>query len=155
MATRLDQNIITILNQLVEACRKRRGGYEIARTGIGTPDVQQLFEQCAQRSEQFEEELEEIIREHGEEPADRASASGPKLQAWTHIKVVALTGDEGVILAECEHGEDATLERYEEILGAPLPAELRERLMQQFSEIRQAHNHIRSLRDSVRISPTE
>jgi uncharacterized protein (TIGR02284 family) len=61
----------------------------------------------------------------------------------------AITGrDDGVVLSECERGEDSAVASYREALGADLPAPVRAVIERQFSEVRQAHDRVRNLEKS-------
>jgi uncharacterized protein (TIGR02284 family) len=47
--------------------------------------------------------------------------------------------------AECERGEDSAVANYRAALGTDLPAHVRALVERQFSEVKQAHDRVRSL----------
>ena len=70
-------------------------------------------------------------------------------RAWIKMKS-SLTGkDSKDIVAECERGEDAALESYQEALQEGLPTEVRDVVQRQLSLVRDAHDQIRSLEQSL------
>jgi hypothetical protein len=50
---------------------------------------------------------------------------------------------------EAERGEDWTLKAYRTALGTTLPPEIASIIQKQFEEVQEAHNRIKSLRDST------
>jgi uncharacterized protein (TIGR02284 family) len=61
-----------------------------------------------------------------------------------------LTGhDVHAILVETERGEDWSLNTYRSALSKTLPPEIAAIIQKQFEEVQEAHNRIRSLRDST------
>jgi uncharacterized protein (TIGR02284 family) len=52
-------------------------------------------------------------------------------------------------LEETERGEDLSVQRYQDALAKNPPGALRDILDRQFQQVRQAHNHIRNLRDTT------
>jgi uncharacterized protein (TIGR02284 family) len=60
-----------------------------------------------------------------------------------------LTGhDEAAIIAECERGEDVAVRAYKKALDSDLPNDLRVMVERQFVEVKDAHDHLRSLERS-------
>jgi uncharacterized protein (TIGR02284 family) len=53
--------------------------------------------------------------------------------------------DEGAVISECERGEDSAVKVYEDVLEQELPGDLRMIVEQQFSQVQEAHDRIRSL----------
>jgi uncharacterized protein (TIGR02284 family) len=64
------------------------------------------------------------------------------------LKSVVTGGDDYAILAECERGEDSAVEEYKKALDKDLPQPLYELVSRQYTDIKAAHDRIRSLRDS-------
>jgi hypothetical protein len=57
------------------------------------------------------------------------------------------------VLVEAERGEDWTLKTYRAALGRTLPLEIESIIQKQFEEVQEAHDRIRSLRDSTAPPP--
>jgi uncharacterized protein (TIGR02284 family) len=58
----------------------------------------------------------------------------------------AFSGDEeAAIIAECERGEDAAVESYEEALEKDLPSEVNSVIRRQYTQVQQAHDRMRAL----------
>jgi uncharacterized protein (TIGR02284 family) len=60
----------------------------------------------------------------------------------------ALGGGEKAILDEAERGEDVAVKSYEKALKADLPADLANVVQRQYTQVKQAHDRVRDLRDS-------
>ena len=50
------------------------------------------------------------------------------------------------MLAECERGENAARTRYEHALSVPMPDHVRETLLEQLAQIREAHDQLDRMR---------
>jgi uncharacterized protein (TIGR02284 family) len=85
----------------------------------------------------------------GNEAGDPSGLAGKLHSAWITLKGVVTGHSEHQILVETERGEDLSVERYREALDKNPPRELRTVIEQQYEQVRQAHNHIRNLRDKT------
>ncbi|MEY2572321.1 MAG: hypothetical protein QOJ87_534, partial [Verrucomicrobiota bacterium] len=53
------------------------------------------------------------------------------------------------ILAECERGEDSAVAEYKKAMEEDqLSANIRETISRQYADVKQAHDHIKALRDA-------
>ena len=69
-------------------------------------------------------------------------------RGWVNLKS-ALTGrDDHAILAECERGEDSAVRSYQDALAHDLPSDVRSSVEEQYRQVLEAHNRVKSLRDS-------
>jgi uncharacterized protein (TIGR02284 family) len=60
-----------------------------------------------------------------------------------------LTGkDDHAILSECERGEDAAVDAYEDALKLALPANILSIIQRQYQSIKQTHDRVKQMRDS-------
>ena len=60
------------------------------------------------------------------------------------------SGDDHAILSECERGEDSAVKEYEKALNDDLSPSLREIVSSQYSEVKNAHDRVRTLRDAIK-----
>ena len=65
-----------------------------------------------------------------------------------NLKSAVTSGDDHAILAECERGEDSAVEEYKKAIAENLLAPSREIVSRQYSEIKNAHDRIKNLRDA-------
>jgi uncharacterized protein (TIGR02284 family) len=146
-----NNKIADALNKLVEINNDRVVGYEKAVDETEDTMLKSLFTRFAAQSRSYRSELEGLVRSHGEDPVEGTTTSGKFYRAWMDIKA-ALTGkDRKAIIASCEYGEDVAKETYEEFLKdvEQVPATVRSVVERQFAEIKEAHNQIKNLRDTV------
>lgn len=147
-----NEKLVTALNNLVEINNDRIRGYETAlkETATEDADLRKLFEDMAEHSRQFKNELSFEVKRLGGTPSDATKNSGKIFRAWMDFKA-ALTGkNRKEIIASCEFGEDAALETYREVLNSDvvLPENIREIVLKQKQWLQQDHNKVRELRDA-------
>ncbi|HEY6160236.1 MAG TPA: PA2169 family four-helix-bundle protein [Bacteroidia bacterium] len=148
-----NEKMIGHLNNLVEINNDRIQGYERASNETSESDLKNLFSEMANHSRNYREELSREVKNLGGEPTEGTRNSGKIFRVWMDIKA-ALTGkDRKAIIAACERGEDAALEAYDDVLNAKdgLAGNLREVIVKQRTELQKDHDHIKALRDSVKI----
>ena len=83
------------------------------------------------------------------DPEDSSSVSGSMHRAWINIKSAVTNRDRHAILAEAERGEDSAVAAYKDAMEKELPAPIKDIVMRQSTEVRAAHDKIRSLRDAA------
>jgi uncharacterized protein (TIGR02284 family) len=66
-------------------------------------------------------------------------------RGWINIKSAVTGEDEGAVISECERGEDSAVKSYEDALKNNLPADVQMIVKRQFSQVKEAHDHFRSL----------
>jgi uncharacterized protein (TIGR02284 family) len=63
------------------------------------------------------------------------------------LKSAVTSKDQSAILAECERGEDLAVQEFEKAMRNDLPSPVRDIVSHQYSEIKSAHDRIKTLRD--------
>ncbi len=144
MATTNDE-VISILNNLIETCKDGQEGFRSAAEGVKNADLKTLFNTYAQQRAQFGAELEGSVRGLGGDPAQSGSVVASLHRGWMNIKSVVTGNDEAAIVAECERGEDSAVRNYREALNVDLPANVREVVERQSRAVKEAHDRIRTL----------
>jgi uncharacterized protein (TIGR02284 family) len=146
---------IDVLNDLVHINNDRIEGYEKA-IGMLKPDNQELrpiFEQMVHESEAIKQELVTVIRKHdGEADGDATTEKGKIYRVWMDIRNAFSTDKAENVLELCEYGEDAAQKAYQEALESEdtQGADIRELIVRQKEQLKNAHNTIRNLRDGAR-----
>lgn len=146
-----NEKTVSLLNGLIEINNDRIEGYEKAAKEVEDTELQSLFGELSNNSRQYRSELISEVVSHGGTPSESNTAAGKVYHAWMDIKA-ALTGrDTKAIVSSCEFGEDAALEAYEDVLKSEdLTSSARESVSQQKAKIKQSHNKIKKIRDSVK-----
>lgn len=149
----MQQTAIETLNDLILMNNDRIKGYEsaIKDNKARHTDLDILFREMIEQSRRFNEKLAALVRAAGSEPEKEGSLSG-KLHRTLMDFRAAITGNlRKRLLIECEKGEDASKETYNEILHEDngLTDEQRELIAAQAEEQSVSHNRIREMRDKA------
>jgi uncharacterized protein (TIGR02284 family) len=145
---------IEILNDLILINNDRIAGYELALKEVeeseGDADLIPMFLRFIDDSRRYKVELGTEIAAFGRDMETGTSMPGKLHRAWLAVKEAFTGYDRHSILEECEYAEDAIKKAYEDALNDEiLAAYIREMLMEQQTELLEAHNEIKELRDSV------
>jgi uncharacterized protein (TIGR02284 family) len=147
----MEQNkqIISTVNSLIETLRDGQEGFKQAAKGLADPQLKSLFNEYSQQRSRFASELQNQAEVLGEsKPEVTSSAAGALHRAWINLKSAVTSGDDHAILAECERGEDSAVKEYEKAMKGDLSPSLRDIVSRQYSEVKNAHDRIRNLRDT-------
>lgn len=141
----------TVLNNLIETLKDGQEGFKQAAEGVSNPKLKSLFRNYSDQRSRFAIALQSATRRQGEtEPETSSSAVGALHRGWINLKSAITGGDEHAILAECERGEDSAVEEYKKALADGLSPSAKELVSNQFTEIKAAHDQVKSLRDAAR-----
>jgi uncharacterized protein (TIGR02284 family) len=140
-----NDEVIATLNNLVETCKDGQNGFRTAAEGIKNSELITLFNTYSQQRAQFAAELQSEVRRLGGEPEETGSTAAVVHRGWINIKSAVTGEDEAAVISECERGEDSAVEAYEEALETDLPNDVKVIVSRQFSQVKEAHDRIRSL----------
>jgi len=145
---------LELLNDLILINNDRIEGYERAleelRENGDHTDLEPVFLRFIDDSRRYKMEIGTEIQALGHDMEQGTSVSGKLHRAWVSVKETFTGHDEHNLLEECERGEDAIKNAYLAALNDEyLPAYIIDLLDEQMQEILDAHDEIRSLRDSV------
>jgi len=142
---------VSVIDDLIQTLKDGQQGFKQAAEGVKAPQLKSLFNEYSSQRSQFATELQgqahSVDRSQLEESG---SAAGALHRAWINLKSAITSGDDHAILAECERGEDSAIEQYEKTMNDNLPAPLQETVSRQYSEIKNAHDRIKNLRDTAK-----
>ncbi len=143
-----NDEVISTLNNLVETCKDGQNGFRTAAEGVKDTKLTTLFNTYSQQRGQFAAELQNEVRRLGGEPEETGSTAAVLHRGWINIKSAVTGEDEGAIISECERGEDSAVNAYEEALKNNLPGDVKMLVERQFSQVKEAHDLVRSLEKS-------
>ncbi|WP_114938298.1 PA2169 family four-helix-bundle protein [Mucilaginibacter endophyticus] len=146
------QATVQILNDLIQINNDRIEGYQRASKDLkdGDTELKSLFTRLIGQSQGYKLALGTEVSAFGKDIETGTSTSGKIHRVWLDVKAAFTGHDTHDVLEECEFGEDAILKAYRTALeDENLPAYLRETISQQESELLDAHDEIKALRDSV------
>ena len=138
-------DVVDTLNDLIETCKDGQNGFRTAAEGVKNSELKTLFNTYSQQRAQFAAELQNEVRRLGGDPEKTGSVAASLHRGWIDIKSAVTGEDEGAIISECERGEDSAVDNYEDALKENLPADIRSIIERQFTQVKDAHDRIRSL----------
>lgn len=137
----------SILNDLITICKDGEQGFlKVAKEAI-EQKLQTAFTSRAQACKEAAIELQNQVKNLGEEPTDSGSILGALHRGWIEVKSAVTDRSAQEILEECEKGEEAAKEAYSKALEADLPANIRMILEKQFAAVEENYNLVRTFRD--------
>jgi uncharacterized protein (TIGR02284 family) len=139
------EELIMCLNDLIETCRDGEQGFCAASVSANDPELKLYFNRCCDQRAQFVSELQAEVRQLGGDPTQTGTVSGAFHRGWMNIKAVATGGNDKMVIAECERGEDAALENYERVLKQNLPPNVLPVVKHQYTQIKYTHDRIRDI----------
>lgn len=141
---------ISVLNDLVETCKDGQQGFATAAKDAKDPELARVFSQYAAQRGAYLRELQQAIRSLGGDPDKHGSVSGSLHRGWINLKAAVSSNEPHAVLAECERGEDAAVHNYREALtSAELDMDTRSIIQRQAAGVKEAHDRVKQLRDSV------
>ena len=140
-------NAISTLNTLIETCKDGENGFNEAAQGVATADLKDVFMRYSQQRSQFAGELQDEVRKLGGDPETSGSIVASLHRGWIDIKSVVTGRDEAAILNECERGEDSAVQAYQNALKEALPSDVNSVVERQYTQVKEAHDRIKGLRN--------
>ncbi len=141
-------DVISTLNGLIEILKDGQEGFRTAAEGVKNPEHKSLFNSYVQQRAQFASELQSEVRRMGGDPEKAGSVLATLHRGWIDIKSTVTGEDDGAVLSECERGEDSAVHNYQDAMKQDLPADVQQVIQRQYTQIKEAHDRIRDLRDA-------
>lgn len=143
-----NDDAISTLNGLIETLKDGQEGFRTAAEGVTNPEYKTLFNSYSQQRAQFSSELQAEVRRLGGDPEKTGSTLATLHRGWINVKSAVTGADEGSILSECERGEDSAVHNYQDAMKESLPADVQQIVQRQYTQIKEAHDRVRALRDA-------
>ena len=147
-----NDNAISVLNDLIETCKDGELGFKTAAEDLKSPELKRQFLEYSRQRGDMVRELQAEVKRLGGDPENTGSVTASVHRGWIDIKAAILGKDDHGIIAEAERGEDVAKATYESALKATLPGTAQALVQQQAAKVRQAHDHVRDLRDREKVS---
>lgn len=144
------KEIISTLNGLIETLKDGQEGFKQSAEGVDDPQLKSVFGEYSLQRSRFAGELQSEVRSMGEpDPEDSSSVAGSMHRAWINVKSAVMSRDRHAILSEAERGEDSAVSAYKDAMQKDLPAPIKSILARQATQVKEAHDRIRSLRNAT------
>ncbi len=142
------KDYISTLNNLIETCKDGEQGFRDAAEHVQRQDLRSIFNEYSRQRSQFAGELQTLVSRIGGDPEHSGSVAASIHRGWINLKSAMTGRDDHAILAECERGEDSAVRNYQDALAHDLPSDIRSSVEEQYRQVLEAHNRMKSLRDS-------
>ncbi len=149
MKSKQNDHASEVLNDLLKINNDRVAGYKKAEEETNENDLKSLFYKFESESEKFADALTQEVSKLGGSPDTESTTNPGKIyRVWMGVKATFSGKDRKSVLAACEYGEDAAQKAYNTALeDDELSGELRTLIKLQQSQLKLAHDTIRSMRD--------
>lgn len=149
MATTMEETS-SIVKDLIQINNDRYNGFMKAAEDVDDSSLKDLFNRLGKQSNDFKSELMPFAAGVDMDDTTETSVGSKLHRTWIDIKQAITGKDRHTILQSCEYGEDQILHTYKDTLQkeANLPADLRTVVQRQESQLQEAHDMIKGLRDS-------
>jgi uncharacterized protein (TIGR02284 family) len=140
-----------IIDNLIETLKDGQEGFKQAAESVKDPQLKSIFDEYSRQRARFVSELRsqaQSLEERESKPS--GSAAGALHRGWINLKSALTRGDDHAVLAECERGEDSAVEQYKEALDNGLSASVQQIVSRQYTQVKQAHDRVKSLRDATK-----
>jgi uncharacterized protein (TIGR02284 family) len=147
-----NDNAVSVLNNLIQTCKDGESGFKTAAEDLKSAEIKAKFLEYSRQRGEMVRELQNEVRRLGGDPDRSGSVSGSLHRGWIDIKSAITGKDDHAIVAEAERGEDVAKSVYEDALKEQLPTSTHTLVQQQAAQVRQAHDHVRALRDREKVA---
>jgi uncharacterized protein (TIGR02284 family) len=138
------------IKELIIINNDRYEGYKTAADEAKDADLKPLFSRFSSQSKQFASELSRFVSAEDAPDEGETKYSGKLYRVWMDVKAAITSNDRKAILSSCEFGEDEALKTYKEALNnaEEITEDARMIINRHKTELQEAHNYIKSLRDN-------
>jgi uncharacterized protein (TIGR02284 family) len=120
-----NNEVVSILNDLIATCEDGASGFRTAAEAVGQPEARVMLEERARRIDQSRVELADLVHRLGAVPAEHGHAAAGLHRGWINLRSAVAGRTDAGILAEVERGEENAVKHYRDALNADLPADVR------------------------------
>lgn len=111
------EQIVSDLKGLISILNDGKIGYKEAVDSVESENLKSTFIEFSNQRSAYAQELKQHILQHGgESDDDDGGVLGALHRAWLDIKDAFTSNDDGAILDAIETGEQAALDKYDEVL---------------------------------------
>lgn len=145
-----NEHLVEQVNKIIQTNIDRREGYEKAIDQVKDQQLKDLFADCCRQSNEYVNELRQIVMQRGGKPVENTSTAGDLYRVWMDIKEAMSADNAKAVLQSCERGEDVAVRAYRDVVesGEDIGDEpVRSTLHRQQEGIQTMHDRVKALRD--------
>jgi len=140
-----NEEVIAVLNDLIETCTDGQERFCVAAKKVSNNEFCRLFNIFSQQRAQFISELQEEVHRLGGSQRDNRSTTRILHRARRSVESAVAQGGQAAITGECQRGEEAAVNNYQEVLKAELPIDVQYVVKRQYMDIKDAYDRLRIL----------
>ena len=143
------------LKHLIQTLHDGQEGFKQSSENVKDSQLKETFSKYSLQRSKFAGILESELLTLGEEDPQKegGSVAGALHRGWIDLKGALTKKNDHAVLEEAERGEDVAVKAYKNALEQKdLPAPLRDLISSQASEVKAAHDTVKSLRDASKPS---
>lgn len=135
----------TVLNHLIELCKDGERGFREVVSHLDDPQLKAVFMNLALRRAQFASELLPYAQRLGGPAESGGTTAGALHRSWMRVVELVAPDETRAIIREAERGEGMAEAAYKEALDGMLPPTVRDLVEEQYEELQDSHERVRSL----------
>ncbi len=143
------QDYAQAVHDVIAINRDAEQGYRGAAHAVNDSAMKEMFAQYAAQRAQFAAEIQAAVKALGFDPIDPQGVGGMLRASWMSLKGMMTGHDVHGTLVEVERAEDSSVKTYRVALSKTLTPDIASIMQKQFEQVQEAHDRIRSLRDST------
>ncbi len=142
-------NTLTVLGGLIATCGGSRSGFATAAAEVTDTRLKPLLIVIGEQRAAFLRELRDLAERFGGADEDLAAAD-LAARRWAKLRDAVARHDTPAVLAECERGDQATLDAYAKALDVQrLMPDARTIVSRQLDSVRRTQEQIQHLREET------
>lgn len=138
----IDNKTAGAVNHLIERYIDGEKGYREAAEHVRDTNLRDTFTKKSDQRKKFREELQNKLSALGKDIEKGGSAEAAAHRAWIDAKSLVTKGDDVAILNAARTGEESAFKSYKELLGSPLPEDLKNTIQSQYTEVLESYNWV-------------
>jgi uncharacterized protein (TIGR02284 family) len=143
MATKATE-VANHLDHLIHICRDGAEGFSAAADKLEGSTLRPMLRELGAERQTFANELQAEVVRLGQEPATDGTTVGTVHRGWMSLREAISSNGEAAVIIECERGEDAAVDAYEETLRSELTPETRIIVARQAVAVKASHDRVRA-----------
>lgn len=144
--------ILDKMQYILGTLKDGQNGYQEAAENATNPQLKALLLELGQGRAQMASQIEQHITQLGGTPRQGGSAGAALHRTWINIKD-ALTGrDDQAVISECERGDKAAVDNYEDVLKEDLPSDVKNVIQEQYQQVVAGRERMTQLKNSMGVS---
>lgn len=144
-------DVVDILNELIRISEDGAQGFRVCAEDADDLQLRTFFANRARNCAAAAEELRELVRGYGGEPASDGGWGGALHRRWVDLRALWAGRGDHAVLEECERGEAVALAAYRRAADSDLPQAVREIVGRQYRGVLHNWEQVSKLRDQYRL----